>query len=216
MALRTLVSGYDDLVQELTRTKNRYKAIFRKSALKVEGSGAYKNPEHIARLPCKHQQFVAKLLFKQMDLLQGQKENYWAKFRSNARKHKSIRLVQSIPGFGAILANQVVGIVVSPYRFSNKGIFFAYAMLVKHIQSSDGKETGKVRTNGCKRLKAAFRIATVVALRTDSAFRRKYDEMRLQGASDKTARQAVSRAQAAAVLGVWKSGKKNTTTNTGS
>ena len=208
MDLRTLISGHQDLVQELTRCKNRYKALFRKSALHLSGTTAYGRPEVIEQLPCEQQKFVAKRLFAQLELLQAQKKDYEKQFRDNVRKHKPIRLVQSIPGFGPVLANQVVGIVVSPHRFANKGKFFAYAMLVKHIQSSDGRVTGKKRTNGSKQLKAAFRIATLAALRSDNAYRRKYDEMRLRVSSDRVARQAVARAQAAAVLGVWKSDKK--------
>jgi hypothetical protein len=56
MSLRTLISGYEDLVQELTRTKNRYKAIFRKTAIKLARTADYKKPEHISRLPCQQQQ----------------------------------------------------------------------------------------------------------------------------------------------------------------
>ena len=208
MSLRTLISGYEDLVQELTRTKNRYKATYRKSAIKLEKPGLYTNKDNISRLPCMQQQYVAKKLLMQMELLSEQKKEYEGRFRSNARKHKPIRLIMTIPGFGPILANQIVGIVVSPYRFSRKGKFFAYAMLVKHSQTSDGTVYGKTRTNGRRQLKAVFRIATLSALRTESVFRRKYDEMRINGACDRTARQAVSRAQAAAVLGIWKSGKK--------
>jgi transposase len=208
MKLRTLISGYEDLVQELTRTKNRYKAIFRKSAINLQGSGAYQNPGPITQLPCQQQKYVAKRLYQQMQLLIEQKKEYEARFRSNARKHKPVRLIMTIPGFGATLSNQVVGIVVSPYRFSNKGKFFAYAMLVKHTQVSDGHVYGNRKTNGRRQLKAVFRIATTAVLRTDCAFRRKYDEMRLKGASDSAAKQAVSRALAATVLGVWKSGKK--------
>jgi len=208
MDLRTLVSGHEDLVQELTRCKNRYKALFRKSALHLSGTAAYSRPEAIEQLPCQQQRYVARGLMAQLELLQAQKKDYEKKFKANAKKYKAIRLVMSIPGFGPVLANKIVGIVVSPHRFANKGKFFAYASLVKHVQKSDGRVTGKRQANGCKQLKAVFRIASLAALSSDNAFRRKYDQMRMQGASDRTARQAVARSQAAAVLGVWKSGKK--------
>lgn len=208
MSLRSLISGHDDLVQELTRTKNRYKALFRKSAIQLQKPKVYENQNNIQQLPCDQQQYVATKLLRQMELLIKQKKSYEARFRANARKYKEIRLIMTIPGFGIVLSNQLVGIVISPYRFANKGKFFAYAKLVKHRQTSDGKVYGQTRTNGRPQLKAVFRIATTVVMRTESSFRRKYDDMRLRGASDRAARQAVSRALAATVLGVWKSGEK--------
>ena len=41
--LRTLVSGYQDITQEIIRSKNRLKAIFRASAIRTSEHSFYKN-----------------------------------------------------------------------------------------------------------------------------------------------------------------------------
>jgi transposase len=209
MELRTLISGYEDLVQEIVRTKNRVKALFLQSAIKVVGTTIYSNPDMVKKLPSKAKREVAQALFEQLELLtRQQREVYWERFRKNLRRFKELRLLCSIPGFGVVRANQVVGIVVTPHRFPNKYHFYSYAMLVRHKQISDGANYGNKRAFGKTQLRAIFKSAAVSVLRGDNAFRRKYDRMRQTGVADKAARNAVSRALAATMLGVWKSGKK--------
>lgn len=45
------------------------------------------------------------------------------------------------------------------------------------------------------------------AMKSNTAFRRKYDEMRTAGSDDRAARNAVAKKIAATVLAVWKTGK---------
>jgi len=209
MELRTLISGYEDLVQEIVRTKNRIKALFLQSAIKVGGTTVYSNPDIVKELPSKAKREVAQALFEQLALLsRQQREVYWERFRKNLRRFKELRLLCSIPGFGVVRSNQVVGIVVTPHRFPDKYHFFSYAMLVRHKQISDGRLYGNKRAFGKVQLKTIFKSAAVSVLRGDNSFRRKYDRMRQAGVADKAARNAVSRALAATMLGVWKSGKK--------
>jgi len=209
MELRALISGYEDLVQEIVRTKNRIKALFRLSAMKTEGASFYADPEVAKKLPSKAHQEVARALFEQLELLtRQQKEVYGERFKKNLRRFKELRLLCSVPAIGVVRANQIVGIVVTPYRFPDKYHFYSYAMLVRHKQLSDGVQYGNKRAFGNGQLKAIFKSSAVCVLRGDNAFRRKYDLMRQAGVADKTARNAISRSIAATVLGVWKSGKK--------
>ncbi len=206
--LRTLVSGYHDLVQEIVRTKNRYSALYRQSAIRISGSKAYTDPELVQKLPTRTQRFVAKPLLQQIELLESHKEVYQKKFVQNMKRFREMRLIKGIPGFGPVFTNQVVGIVVSPWRFATKYKFFSYAMLVKHRQMSDGVAYGERKAYGNIQLKSIFKMATKVVLSSENAFKRKYQQMILEGASQKAASNAVCRSLAATVLGVWKSGKK--------
>jgi transposase len=209
MELRALISGYEDLIQEIVRTKNRITALFRQCAITVGGTAFYSHPEAVEKLPSKTKQEVARALFEQLSLLVRQRrEIYGERFRKNLRRFKELRLLCSIPAFGVVRSNQVVGIVVTPHRFADKYHFFSYAMLIRHKQLSDGTQYGNKRAFGKVQLKAIFKSAAVSALRGDNAFRRKYDRMRRAGVADKAARNAVSRALAATMLGVWKSGRK--------
>jgi transposase len=206
--LRTLISGYQDIVQEIVRCKNRYNALYRQAAIRIGGPKIYSNEELLESLPTETKKFVAKPLLDQIRLLEQHKIVYGEQFERNLKRYKEMRLIKGIPGFGPVFSNQVVGIVLSPWRFSTKYKFFAYAMLVKHSQMSDGKEYGRKRAFGNKQLKSIFKLATRQVIRSDNAFGRKYRRMLLDGRSERAARSAVARSLAATVLGVWKSGRK--------
>jgi transposase len=206
--LRVLVSGYGDLMQDIVRAKNRYKALFRQVAIPNDESGFYDSVEKVLLLPTSEQRFVAGGLYDRLMVLGQLHGEYLARFEANVRKHKPVKLLTSIPGIGAVRANQLVGVMVTPYRFPNKYHFFSYAMLTPHTRMSDGRPYGKNRAQGQTTLKAVFKSATESATRGDTAFRRKYETMIAAGKPHKTARSAVTKMLAATVLGVWKSGRK--------
>jgi transposase len=208
MNLRTLVSGHVDLIGEISREKNRLKALFRQVAIPTKGSKFYGSPEVVWQLPTDTQQYVACTLFEQLDLLEEQRRGYLERFESNARRLKEIRLLMSIPGIGAVRANQIAAIIVTPHRFPNKYRLFAYAKLTKHGRESDGKQYGKKPARGQPILKNVFKSAVVSAMKSNTSFRRRYEEKRTAGADDRTARHEVSKAIAATVLAVWKTGRK--------
>jgi transposase len=208
MELRTLISGYDDLVQEIVRTKNRYKAVFRQSAIRLKGNCGYSDVSRQKELVNESQKLVVRSLFEQIQMLGEQKKNYLKRFRQNMKRFKEMRLIKSIPGFDTIRANQIVGTIVSPYRFANKYHLFSYAMLVKHKQVSDGVVYGKKSAYGKTQLKGIFKMSARQVIQKNNAFRRKYEQMLAAGCDAQAARNAVARALAATVLGVWKRGKK--------
>lgn len=206
--LRTLISGYNDLMQEIVRAKNRYNALYRQSAIRIGGVSAYKKADLVEALPTYTQRFVAIPLLEQIELLERHKAIYHEQFERNLKRFGEMKLIKSIPGFGPIFSNQVVGIVISPWRFATKYKFFAYAMLVKHQQMSDKAVYGSRRAFGNSQLKSIFKMAAKQVCRSENAFGRKYRQMLSEGRPEKAARNAVARALAATVLAVWKSGKK--------
>jgi transposase len=205
--LRTLVSGYSDIVQEIVRTKNRYKSLFRRVAIVPDGQKVYRDEDIIADLATRSAIFVAENLFAQLEILEQQKDKYIEQFEANVEKYKDIKRLTSIPGIGPVRANQIVAIVVTPERFASKYHFFSYAMLTSHNQISGGKLYGRKRIHGQRALKAVFKSAVFACMRSQTAFKRKYDGMIAAGATATAARNAVTRTLAATVLGVWKSGK---------
>ncbi len=207
MEFRTLVSGYSDIVQEIVRTKNRYKSLFRRVAIVQDGQKVYKDENIIADLNTDSSMFVARNLYDQLEILEQHKEKYIEQFKSNVNKYKEIKRLTSIPGIGPVRANQIVAIVVTPYRFANKYKFFSYAMLTSHNQISGGKVYGRQRIHGQRALKAVFKSAVYASMKSQTAFKRKYDAMIAAGTTAVAARNAVTRTLAATVLGVWKSGK---------
>jgi transposase len=208
MHLRTLVSGYGDVIEEIVRAKNRYKALYRQVAVPTDGAGFYTSTEMLDLLDTDVRRYVACTLFEQLSLLDEQRRGFQERFEENVRRYKPIKLLASIPGIGPVRANQVVAVMVTPHRFPTKYNLFAYAMLTMHNRESDGKLYGKKRSRGPKVLKNAFKSAALSAIKSNTAFRRKYDAMRAAGKDDRAARGAVAKKIAATALGVWKSGRK--------
>jgi len=208
MELRTLVSGYNDLIKDLTRMKNRDKALYRKSAIPVGGKKVYKDTSFNNLLISKTDRFVEKQYFNQIALLEEQKELYLKKFEQNIKKFPEMKNIITVPGFSIVRTNILVGIIITPWRFPTKYNFFSYAELTKHEQTSDGKSYGNKKAYGRSELKNIFKAATQNTIRGKNAFNRKYNEMRINGSTDKSAQNAVAKALASTVLAVWKTGKK--------
>lgn len=208
MELRTLVSGYVDVRDDLVRMKNRYKALFRRSGVPTDKPDFYRKAEYTSLLPNNALRFVAEPLQAEIEILEGIKSSYVDEFRRNQKLYKEIALLAGIPGIGTIWANELVGIMINPNRFANKYRLNSYAMLIKHRQQSDGRTYGMKRSYGNTELKLIFKAAALTAIRSKNAFQRKYELMLLNGSSINAARNAIARAIAATVLAVWKSGKK--------
>jgi transposase len=208
MTLRTLVSGYVDLLKVITQEKNRLKALFRHVAISTDRPGFYQDHQALWKLPTDTQKYVACTLFEQIDMLEEQRRGYEERFEATAKKYKDIKLLMSIPGIGAIRTNQLAAIMVTPHRFQDKYHFFAYAKLTKHTRESDGKKYGMNRATGQSLLKAIFVSAVISAMKSNTSFRRKYESMKANGADEPAARGAVARMIATTVLAVWKRGVK--------
>jgi len=207
MNLRVLISGYDDLLQEIIRTKNRYSALYREAGISTKAKDVYEDQELLLQLNSEHRQLVGNSLYEQIQLLEQHKQKYVKRLDQNVHKYKPVKLLAGIPGIGTIRANHIVAVMVTPYRFSRKGKLVAYSRLTKYGRMSDGKLYGRRRSLGHPILKDAFRGAALSSLNGSNAFQREYDAQRIEGKSAKEARNKIAKMVAATVLGVWKTGK---------
>lgn len=207
MDLRVLISGYADLNQEIVRMKNRYKALYRQIAIRTDSSDFYSSRDHIAKLKTVEQRYVASTLFAEVQLLEEHKRRYHRRFERNANTFPEIKNLMTIPGIGPVRANEIVGIMVTPYRFPTKYNLYSYAMLTRHKRTSDNREYGTRKPNGQRQLKAVFKAAVLSAVSADNAFARYHDQLIRRGNEPKSVRCKVAKKIAAATLGVWKSGE---------
>jgi transposase len=208
MNMRTLISSYTDVVRECVRAKNRYKALFRAEALKTKGKTLYKQPERIAELSEETNRFVAGNLLQQFLFLEETKQKYLKEFRNNMKEHKVLRNLASIPGIDVIRAHEIAALVCTADRFEDKHKLWAYSMLVKYTQESDGKIYGKKMIHGRKELKNVFLGAALSVLKGNSCLRKYYDRLRTKGLSDGKARYDVARKIAAISLAVMRQNRK--------
>ncbi|NOT79065.1 MAG: transposase [Bacteriovoracaceae bacterium] len=154
--LRTSVSGYLDIVQEIVRFKNRLKSVFRANGLKTDENNFYKNKERCSEFKNDSARFVSENLFHQIEFLENEKIKYLDWFKNNQKKYRPIRNLMTIPGISIVRSNIITAIVCQPERFKNKHQFWGYCMLVRHIQESGGKIYGNKRVHGRRELRDIF------------------------------------------------------------
>jgi transposase len=198
--LRVLVSGYLSLVDEMVRTKNRLKAVFRAHGLPTDTDHFYTNAIRARELPHESAQFVAESLFEQIARLEELKKGYRGFFEKNKKRHRPIRNLDSVPGIDIVRSNVIVAAVCQPQRFRNKHQFWGYCMLVRHIQESGGRIYGNKRAHGRVELRDAFIGAAESVLRTETSLREYYDKLRARGVADRDAKVALARKIAALCL----------------
>lgn len=202
--LRTSVSGYLDIVQEIVRFKNRLKSVFRAEGLKTDENDFYKNKERVKEFKNDSARFVSENLFHQIEFLETEKIKYLEWFKNNQKKYRPIRNLMTIPGISLIRANIITAIVCQPARFKNKHNFWGYCMLVRHIQESGGKIYGNKRVHGRRELRDIFIGGAESAMRSDSTLRDYYEALRAKGTSHKDAKVAVARKIASLSLSLLK------------
>ena len=166
MELRTSVSGYLDIVEEIVRFKNRLKSLFRAEAINTDENSFYKNSIRVKELKNPSAKFVAEKLFNQIEFLENEKEKYKELFDKNRKKYRPIRNLMTIPGISIIRANIIAALVCQPARFDNKHKFWGYCMLVRHIQESGGRIYGNKRFFGRRELRNVGSTSITGAVRT--------------------------------------------------
>jgi transposase len=205
--LRVLVYSYLDFTADLVRAKNRYKAFLRARGHFVRGQGVYTDRSMLANLVKEHDRFVAANMFEHIARTQEAKDSYEARFALVAKQLPVVRGLCTIPGISTIRAAVIVAIVCTPHRFANKHKFWAYAMLVRYVDESDGCIYGSRKVHGRHDLKCVFMGAATAVLMGTSALRRYYDRLRSKGVADRAAKKSVARRVAAIALTIMKTGK---------
>lgn len=204
MELRALVSAYSDVVSEIFRAKNRYKSIFRSEAIPAPRTKIYNAPERIKELSTSTGRFVAENILAQIKRLEEIKEKYLLTFKRNMKVFSELKRLDSIPGIDCVRAHIIAAIICSAGRFKNKHKLWAYSMLVKHRQESDGRSYGFKSVQGRRELKATFLGVAESILIGESSLRKYYDRLRTKGLSHMDAKWAVARKAAAICLAVLK------------
>lgn len=205
---RSLMSGYQDLVQEAVRLKNRYKSLFRKSGEKIAGGILYGDESFMKGLKRSDFRFIGEQTYRLLQEMEEIRGKYLREIKVYSRKFREIKYLVSIPGIGEIQAAKIVAQVIDPGRFVNKYKFYSYCGLVRHKRTSDGKNYGSVKIWGNRTLKCVYKMAGHSALNGDSGLKKYYDYLQSKGVSQKNAYNAVCRKIAAISLSVWRKERK--------
>jgi transposase len=220
--LKELVRSYESIVEDLTRVKNRLKAIFRARAIASQGRALYQGSQREAWLQKLEEgaRGRAQLLYRQMDELKLLKREARRLMLVESRRHEANKLLQQIPELGPIRVAQIIATIDTPHRFRTKRPLWAYLGLAVVTHSSadyqvrDGKvhrSRKAVQTRGLNRhynhrLKAVFKSAAIGACDA-GPYKQLYDRLLKSGMRAEMARLTVARKLAATVLAVWKRGE---------
>jgi transposase len=207
---RDMVSAYGDLVQDIVRLKNRYRALFRGDGNPLgKGQKVYKMKELQKELKSGEKAFIAKGAYERLQTLLSQKEDFFAEMKLRSKPFKEVKILRTLPGIDHVHAWQIVAYVVTPHRFASKYKFWSYCGLVKHRQISDGKVYGNKKAHGNNALKDVFRKAGKAAIRGSSGVKAYYEHLiSKRGFGEREAYNAVCREIAALVRSLWKKGEK--------
>lgn len=219
--LREQARVYWGVTQDLTRSKNRLKSVFRRRGVGCDDSSVYHKKgraPRIRQLPAALRDAAA-LLGDQVDHLIALKSQVESSLIEESHRHKISYILETIPGLGEIRVAQLLPIVVTPHRFRTKRQFWCYCGfgIVSHSSAdwvrtnrqwvrSRQPQTRGLNKNRNPRLKAIFKGAatTVIHPKSHNAFHTAYDQLCEQGTKPNLAKVTVARKLAATTWTMWK------------
>ena len=125
MALHTAVRAQLMATRDLTRAKNRLKAVWRSRGMMPDSAvySAQKREAWLKRLPPPHA-LLAQWLARQIEALEPLRDDAEAWLDREAKTHPIIRKLSTTPGLGTVRTAQVVAIVADPHRFRTRQQFY--------------------------------------------------------------------------------------------
>ena len=219
--LRDAVRGYRLVTQDIVRTKNRIKAIYRSRGIQGTGEEVYnadKRRTWLNQLP-ESNRGLAELLGLELDALTELQARAEKRLNEEANRQAAVKLLATAPAIGLIRAATVVAVVVTPDRFRTKRQFWSYCGLGIVTRSSADwvRENGKWvraevnKTRGLNRnrnpwLKEVFKGAAmgVITRLPTHPLHKDYQRLLENGTKPNLARLTLARRIASAVLAMWK------------
>jgi transposase len=222
--LKQLVHSHQALVDDVTRVKNRLKAIYRGRGISTKGQQVYgskQRKEWLGKLPAKEFQIRAAALYEELDCVRRLRVAAAKEMCRAARKQEGYKWVSSVPGLGAIRTAQVLATAITPHRFRGKRQFWPYCGLAVVTRSSSDYEwvdggvrrkrkplpTRGLNQNHNRTMKAVFKGAAASAVQQHPEVQEYYQRLCTQGMRPELAQVTVARKLAAIVLIVWKKGE---------
>ena len=222
--LKHLMRSYECLVKDITRVKNRLKAVYNSQAIKQRGRELYhvnKRQSWLEKLPNPGQRTRAELFFQQLDELKVIKRAAQKAMVAESKRHPAYGVLSTVAELGPVRIAQIIPTVETPWRFRSKRPFWNYSGLAVVTRSTADHEVEKgrirkrqkrvIQTRGLnrdynRRLKSIFKSAATHASHC-GAYREYYEGLLKTGMREEMARLAVARKLSATVLAVWKSGE---------
>lgn len=223
--LRELARVYRMQREDVVRTKNRLRSLFRRRGVSAPGSAIYDTRQReqlVHELP-ETMWSAVELLGRELERLELSKAETAAAMIEEAHRAPISRILETAPGLGPIRVAQLLPIIIDPRRFRTKRQLWSYSGFGITTHSTgdwvqiDGRwvKAPVSRTRGLnprsnRVLKTIFKSAamTVIAQCPKSPLRHKYDRLLDNGTKPNLARLTIARTIAAITLAMWKSQRR--------
>src|SRR5467141_5232724 len=137
--LKELARSYLTITQDLTRVRNRLKALYRSWAIPCSGTQVYA-PRHrsewLGKISEAGVRRRAELYYQQLDALRFLRQQARKELLAEARKHSATKLLRQIPGIGSLRAAHLVALMQTPHRFRTKRQLWNYSGLALETHDS--------------------------------------------------------------------------------
>ena len=209
--LRSLFLHYYDLNQQLTRFKNKLKAVFRSEAIGTGGKKIYEEEGRKSWLSLlkgqTHLHHTAGQRFELIDVLEELKGETYAAMVKLAKNHKAYELLDGMPGAGPVIACGYLALIDTPHRFSRKNKLWKYACLGNKYHDSDGEVylsgASKSGNRVLKWVVVEHFMHAVEQSKRENRFKRQYEALLKKGTDKTAAKRQVCRALLSAVRAMW-------------
>lgn len=224
--LRDLSRLYTMLRDDVVRTKNRLKSLYRSRGVATPDGDVFaaKQRSKWLKTLTASKRLVAEKLYDELDKQSELKDAAEAELVEESRRHPAAKVLATCPGFGPIRVAQMMAIVVAPHRFRTKRQFWAYCGLgIVTRSSSDwvqGTRKGEwlrapvqltrgLNLNHNHLAKAILKgAATTVVTTRASDLASDYQRLLTNGTKPNLAKLTIARRIAAILLAVWKTGEE--------
>jgi len=225
-ALDATSKAYRNVMIDSTRVMNRLKGVFRSRGIPTGDKEIYsqsKKNEWLEKLPSKTRP-LARTYYAELEMLMELRNQAQKEMRKEARKHKIYHILRTIPGLGPNRVAELLPIIVTPYRFPNKRMFWTYCGLGVVMRSSSDwvraangfwlrtntQQTRGLNYNHNHFLKKIFKGAATTVIgqqrKEDPVFQH-YLSLLDGGTNPTLAKLTIARQIASITLSLWRSGK---------
>ena len=221
--LKELARSYLAVTQDLTRVRNRLKALYRSWAIPCAGERVYSPRDRQQWLDKISEAGVrrrAEFYYQQFDALRSLHRQVRHDLLAESHKHRATELLRRVPSIGPIRAALLIALIQTPHRFRTKRQLWAYSGLGLKTYSSGEYRYVAGQLQRTKRpvsirglnanhnhdLKNIFKGAATRAAITPGPLQDFYAAMLSRGMKSSMARLTLARKIAAIALLVWKKG----------
>jgi transposase len=208
---RSFIKYYNDCARQYSVSQKNLKALLRSEAIVIETRGRFWEKSNVfASIENPVKKIVAEKMASQLKEQYKQVAEFKELLESNSLKLPGVDLLQSVPGIGPVRAHSIATLLGDGSRFENKHKLWAYSMLVKYRDESDGATIRVRSTQGRSELKEAFLGAAInIIMSKENALKKLYLELiEKKKFTKRVARRAIARKVASICLSVIKNKKE--------